>query len=255
MNRRTPKEVIEKGNPKTEQAYVKFPREEPLDISKGENEYSVISNMKLVRKMAKNKSHNKFTHIHTHPYMKGESFCALPSSVDLESFYNQAKEKSSMIAQRDVQTGEIFGYTALLKVKDKNLWSPKELYNGEKLHRKLAKYNRRLITEKINPKEAYHEVNEICDKEGWRIRFVPSKGYYFNKETGNFEKNKGVNLEKVVASIMGGSILLFVLFNVSNINGFVINNSKNVSSINLFWILSIIFLGIAFFVVRRVKER
>lgn len=254
MNRKTPKEVIEKGNPKTEQAYVKFPREELIDISKGGNEYSVRSNMKLVREMAKNKLYNRFTHIHTHPYLEGESLCALPSSVDLESFYNQAKEKSSMIAQRDTQTGEIFGYTALLKAKDKNLWSLKELYNSEKIHRKLANYNKKLITGEISPKEAYNELNDICDKEDWRIRFVPAKGYYFNKETGNFEKNKGANLEKVVASIMGVSILLFVLFNVVNINGFVINNSSNVGSINLFWALATILLGITFFVVRRVKK-
>jgi|GEM_PF-5634325 hypothetical protein len=81
---------------------------------------------------------------------------------------------------------------------------------------------------------------------------VIENGNSFIKKKGNFEKDLG--LEKIVASLLGISILLFSLFNVVNINGFVINNSVILSSINLIWILMIVSFLISFFILKNLED-
>jgi len=262
MNRRTPKEVIEKGNPKTEQAYIKFPREEPIKVSKfkGEKEKSVIRDMKLIKKLLKeNKIHPNYKHIHTHPYVEGRNLTALPSGEDLKSFYNRPKEKMEIIAGRDVKTGEVLGYTILLKRKEelegKSFFKTIKDFFSDELGEKVYDYNYELRKLGISPQEGYKKLNKICEEQGWMLRFVPSKGYYFDKETGNFEKNKSAGLERTIASIIGVSILLFALFNVVNINGFVVNNYTSLYSVNVIWISTIIICMVLFFVFRRKKRK
>jgi len=255
MKRRTPKEIIEKGNPKTEQAYIKFPREEPIKVNRKEDEEEtrVMINLDLIKGLlSKDKIHNKYTQIHTHGYIRSEIPNALPSGSDLETFYRSNKQKAEIIAQQNVQTGEVSGYTVLLKKMDRKdeysnlfevkypgLFGPfKEIYLGERLSGQAKKYNKGLYTRKISPKEGYNKLKEICEKQDWNLRFVPAKGYYFDKETGNFEKKKGI--EKIVASVIGGFIIIASLFNLYKLNAFVISEEINSQS-RYFILIFIIF--------------
>jgi hypothetical protein len=253
MNRRTSKEVIEKGNPKTEQAYIKFPREELIKVSREEDEKKNQAGYTLDT----NKLPKKFYALHTHLYKKGKKGFAIPSSEDLYSLghvlKNTSKYKGEIIAQRGYNSGELQGYT-FLSPDENNIWND-SMKNKSLLKQYNKELNRYKLFEKFSLKWTYDKLKDICDEYNLKIKFVPEKGYYFNKKTGNFEKNKNSDLEKVVASIMGISILLFALFNVVNINGFVVNNSRNVGSINLFWTLAIILLGITFFVIRKKHKK
>jgi|GEM_PF-6090858 len=90
MKRKTPKEIIESGNPKTEQAYIKFPLKEPIKISEEENEKEAEVSYDLSRYKISKKFHKVHTHVHKSEYKKR----ALPSSHDLFSIFNN-KEKNS----------------------------------------------------------------------------------------------------------------------------------------------------------------
>lgn len=62
------------------------------------------------------------------------------------------------------------------------------------------------------------------------------------------QKNSGI--KKIVTSILGISLISFLLFNAFTMNGFAINNSSKLYQINLTWILTMFLLGIAFFMIK-----
>ncbi|MCX6750248.1 MAG: hypothetical protein NTZ83_02225, partial [Candidatus Pacearchaeota archaeon] len=157
-----------------------------------------------------------------------------PSGRDLYNLRNQIENlpnfKGGIIAQRSADSREVQGYTILSKGK-KNIFeglgkdkkflglfkTKKKVTYKDLINKYEQKVNQYHLMAHVIPTFAHNKLNNICKEYGWGLRFVPAKGYHFNRETGNFEKNKGAGLEKVIASIIGISILLFALFNVVNI--------------------------------------
>ncbi|MGV8168922.1 MAG: hypothetical protein ACP5N3_02595 [Candidatus Nanoarchaeia archaeon] len=184
MNRRTPKEIIEKGNPSLEQAYIKLPGHEPVYVSEYEKEFNTKWDKRKIDELTKNSKH--YMGIHTHPYNPsgGEEIhlCqALPSHNDLYSFYSKSKEKTDVIYSKNSKTGEVFGAVMLVKGTE-NLNSL--LLPGFFEH-ELKKFQ----NEDFKPDTYYYDLKHIiCKKLNWKLRILPATGYYFNVQTGNFEK-------------------------------------------------------------------
>jgi hypothetical protein len=262
MRIKSPKEIIEKGNPKTEQAYMKFPRKELIKISKQLDEHPdyVKFDNRLTKEIFKKNNYNKFFAIHTHPYNFQYKGCGIPSSVDLEKFYLDTRAKGEIISQRDTETGDVQGYTILLRGKEKKNIFSRFLSRNQKFKKeeKEIKYNLKEFEEYNNSKEVkktYNKLNEICKEQDWRLRFVPVKGYYFNKSTGNFEKGSGLekNLVIGVLFLIFGSL---VVLSLPKINGFVFNNSNSITKLNLpFLIGTFLFLCVLFFWIKNLKEK
>ena len=85
MKRRTTKEIIEgEPNPRVEHAYIKYPRQEPIPVTKSSDERRVKYDRTKIRDIAAGKL---YSDIHTHviPY-------AMPSVVDFSHFLTNKNE-------------------------------------------------------------------------------------------------------------------------------------------------------------------
>jgi hypothetical protein len=271
---RNPKESIESGgNSKKEQAYIKFPREGLIPVTENSDSYSVKSNQDIMKKHYGERGYKKFTHVHTHPHSGKYRLSAMPSEADLNSFYLDNRRKNMVIAQRDEESGEVQGYTFIARgqtnqerfsenkrgilsrfkrfYKNDNKQREKELekvdQNIEINKKKFSEYGNRVME---TPKEAYSELQIIAKGQGWRTRFVPAKGYRFSKETGNFEKESG--LEKAVASLIVGFSAGLIFINSPSINGNTIVEEIHIFNPLIFvLIFSSIFSGIIYFLLRK----
>ncbi len=241
MKRKTPKEIIEKGgSPEKEQAYMKFPREELIPTTQKSGERGITRDLKLIGQLFKEKGYKKFTDLHTHPYCK-DPLNAMPSASDLNSFYFDTRRKNAVIAQRDAETGELQGYTYLLKEKEE---SPRHLpFSLKKLMEKLLK-GKEPTTKEIDkkatevqkefesyerdstPSNVYNNLKEIAKEHDWKVRFIPAKGYHLSKKTGNFEKTKGI--EKIIAISLSLVGFFIVLYSLGSMTGFAISQINQV---------------------------
>jgi hypothetical protein len=243
--KRSPKAIIERGNPKTEQAYIKFPREELIKISKKKDESNqeVKIYPSVINKLIKDNYYKKPFDIHTHNHLKDYGCSALPSKNDLINFHNDialSKSKGKIIAQRDSETGELQGYTVFLKQREDNYGNSINYKIKSKLFGKeygvddfkkdfqfqLNKYEQ---SRKKSPKKRGACLREFCKIEGMSLRFVPAKGYFFNVQTGNFEKRDNALEQKVLTSIFGIFVLSGLFFSLFNFTGAVIGFSKSFS--------------------------
>jgi len=271
IKRKTSKEIIEKGNPKTEQVYIKFPKKELIKISRDENEMidrATIKGDDLYKEIISEKDNKSHFILHTHNYRTTNDKLpfGLPSYTDLiamqSSIKKNAYNKGEIIAQRDSKTGEIQGYTFLVNVPIKEI-SKRKLSEFFKIksHHYISEgayqaqfYNYYNSLEEGNPKEGYEKLRKICDEKNWKLRFVPAKGYYFNKSTGNFEKGSGLE-KNLVAGILFSIFGSLAVLSLPKINGFVFNNSNSIMKSNLpFLIGTFLFMFGLFFWVRKLRK-
>ena len=129
------------------------------------------------------------------------------------------RQKNDVIAQIDAETGELQGYTYLLKGKE---GSP-SYFHSAKAGKEFILYQRDIMD---NPSIAYNKLKEIAKEHDWKVRFVPAKGYHFSKREGNFEKIKGV--EKIVAISPSMVGFLIVLYSLGSMTGFAISQINQV---------------------------
>jgi len=102
-----------------------------------------------------------------------------------------------------------------------------------------------------HPTEYYQKLIDLSGKIGFDIRFHPAEGYYFDKNTGNYEKKSGHSLEGAVASIIIGFSLLFLLIKVP-LTGFIISDSISANyGAGLFMVSGLLFAVIVYLMLRR----
>lgn len=251
MKKRTNREIIEDENPKGEHAYIKFPRERLIPLTK-KSEVEHVSENKL-KKMIEfiKRGRKKYLELHTHLYNEDNPFIcdALPSVTDIMKYNSNTNSKGLGIIQRNEKTGQIMGYTTIFGKK-----LPKE--ELEKISPVKYTYSRYKLThgeEGASVQDSLDSLKEVLSKYGERIRFNPARGYRFNESTGNFEK-KGDGLEKVVSLILVGFVLIFLLTKIP-ITGFIVQNSvSNSQVIDIFAGLGFLFTLVIFIILKGMKK-
>lgn len=244
--KRSPKEIIKSSEkPKYESHYVKFSGEEMVElplIKKGR--FRATSNIKEVNEFSE-KNKKSYSFIHTHPskiidlLFFGFLGHVVPSKPDIESFLENEKIKSMVIAQRDKKTGEVEGYLYARKPKVYNL-TKEELKN------------------KLNNFYAISrggDIQNIMEDYNLKYKLLPAEGYRVSKSGRRFEpKEPKPNLESKLVPIITISLLASVFFSSSSLTGFTISNltqqTSNIIGITLFIIGLITF----FYYFRRKKQ-
>jgi hypothetical protein len=221
LGRKSPKEVIESNFHEVEHSYLKAPREELTDVT-GEGHTNSVETLgaKLVR-FRRQRLGKRDMSLHTHPNY-GNIFLALPSPEDLEYFDRERdNSKTEVIAQTDIKTGKVQGYTFLHDKRGNKNYTMMQIHNMKvDLRRETAG----LAEIKNSPERYYERLLKIGKEYEFDLRLHPARDYYFDKETGNYEKRKN-DLGKIVASFIIGFTFLFFLIRIK-LTGAVISNSN-----------------------------
>lgn len=209
--KQTPTEFIESLPVGREHLLVKQPRRNLIDISKGNKSkgYKIESDIDKFREGVKRSIYPRYTEIHTHPTSMSqgsflenlslllhglgvgslkrwvEEMNALPSGLDLIGFLENRDVKTSFIAIRDSDTGEVRGYQVMRKTQNTPLVSLSFPRQSEKFKANLRvdadEYNDILkkVAKNGNLKEAeiamdrlsqkYHFQHKTISTEGWKI--------------------------------------------------------------------------------------
>ena len=256
--RKSPKEVIESSsNPEKESMYIKFPGKELEPISRKRNKYYVKPDFKKARELWEENWKDKYTSVHTHPnpyHSRGREvdINPMPSPTDLLGFLTDDSEKSMVIAQRDVNSGDVQGYFIIRKTKqtpsfgkqalnDNLINKIKRLFRDNSKVRELKRHLRSYagavdmahLIPFFGTPEAKSDFEEIVKKYNLQYRLISAEGYNTNYERTKFIKKEGKKqaLENKVAlttSIIG--FLGATFFLSSNFTGNVIANSANQTS-------------------------
>lgn len=246
--RRTPKEIIESLPTDKEYTFIKAPRGELINITEEGQTHSVRSSLSKEREFYEERKGKKHTFLHTHHYIQGYGGSAFPSSEDmLDSIGPKEKmRRVEGIAVKDSKTGEYQGYTEIHRKKP--VIPSNTLYLS---YQNVSEFRSMIKSNNLSPREYYEELLKLGRDQGFDIRFHPEKGYYFDKETGNYEKKPAHSLEGAVASIIIGFSLLFLLIKVP-FTGFIISNSISANQeTGLFIISGLLFALIAYFILRK----
>ncbi len=145
---------------------------------------------------------NKESHFMLHTHITSLEYPGLigagvPSPQDLIAFHSYLKNglvRTSVIVQIGTD-GRVKGYTVfklnrkieIKKDPPKTLKSIREKFQ-DAFFNKLLNFSRRFAS--LKDKETLASYLKELSHLGFRLRFVPMKGYFFNKRTGNFEKLK-----------------------------------------------------------------
>lgn len=244
LGRKTPKEVIESEG-SGEHTYVKAPRGELVPISKEIREYVVESDVKKEMEFLAERGGIPHFSLHTHPYSPKSFAAALPSPTDLiESFTGKEKfRKAEIIAQKDSKTGEFQGYTFLHRKKSSS--------RGYEKYQSLFQLEKSIDPAHMTPSGYYERLLRAGKEAGFDIRLHPAKGYYFNRDTGSYEKKPAHSLEGAVGSTLIGFTILFLLIRVPQLTGLVVSNpSLGNYKEGLFLITGFLFSLIVYFMFR-----
>lgn len=243
--RKSPRETLERHDPKVEHIYAKFPREELIDVTLTGNEYGAEHDDKKLLGVLKQREMKRdgeltrlpnYTDLHNHPVTEGEIHDeALPSTEDIKTFLQTRSIKTMAIAQQDQKTGEVQGYLLIRKKRDR----PEGERHAKYEVRRSELSNYKHLSDK-NPQEA---MRDIARKYNLQYRWVAAKGYELPSERKadvgwRFVKKRGLEEKATAIATMFG-FLGAILFFSSNLTGNIIGNS-NQTSYN--WIGSILFI-------------
>lgn len=216
---KTNREVIESENPKVEHAYVKFPRKRLIPVTKKSDEHSVDTDLFKLHTLMKSGGHKDYIGVHNHPHIPTQTISGFPSASDLKHFFLNRKMNGTVIAQRDNHTGKLMGYTLLLKGKN---FKKAKLLSDEELNSYSGNLTRNNLT--YNIKNSYDEIRQLARDKRFGLKFIPARGFYFNKSTGSYEKTER-GLEKKAMIILGIAGFIFSIFFLSfNFTGNVVSN-------------------------------
>lgn len=245
MGKRTIDEDIKKTDRQTEHLWIKYPREPIQDVTLRAGIGCCSMNHAFIGKSYRAHEGRPYTELHTHPdltdsnlYLKaihggGEvTATALPNSRELSSFASDLQIKTMVIAQRDLETGEMLGKTIIRKPKGYKF----KKYNRADLEKSEEEaQNTGVVSNWRN------EFEKAAEGYGLHYRFVPNNGYEVKEGAVAFTK-KGKSLEtKVVASLIGG-LFISALFFFNQMTGFVISDAYSYKAVALIPIALIIIL-------------
>lgn len=231
--RKSPKEIIESNdNPYLEDNWTKRPRKNLKNTSINREDYGVTYRTFLGIKHPLSNMHYQDVHTHVN---RGDPMCGVQAYPDIYNFLVDLGQDSSVVAQIDPESREVQGYTIIRKskaYKDKGFRIRARRESEENIKDlKSKKY--------FSPNvEDLGQWNKVLDFYKLNHRFVPSKGYVFDKNLGRYIKQEK-SIETKVASIIGiSSLILSLVFLSSDITGFVIANlttpASNIVGTSLF---------------------
>jgi len=253
--RESPRETIEnKKRPYLETIYMKYPREGLVDITKKGFLHTCEENLLKSRFHMWMKGKKPYTHLHTHQSTsEGGYWGAVPSPADILRFFGVEKgiEKTNVIAQQSIETGELLGYTILKKTKDTEKFSHEEVIDAQKMLKDSSNIQKiqenrgksyNLFTDLKNYGESLRKVPEradsilaLAEKYQFNIKFLPVKGYKFDEKKGSFvpipKEETSHSLENKVISILGISFLAIILFYSFNLTGNVVANFSSTQKV------------------------
>lgn len=256
------KDIIkESEHTKTEEAYVKFPREEPVDVTGNSGEDFVELSPGKEYFSRKNHPGQRYTSIHTHLFDDLAKAKVFASADDIYSLMNNPHAKTGAIAYKSKRDGEIAGYLVIKKGK----LTPK--IDLSALRSSLYFYQDSLNTsQQSNAAQSLmlSALRRIAREYHLKVRVVPAKGYKFNSKDGFTNLNqedqsqghKKNSLEHRVTSAI--AVLGFagsLLFLSSNITGNAIADLSVKTSSSIGIVLFAIALISGFFWLRNRKKR
>ncbi len=252
LGRKSPKEIIEAmPNPEIEHVYVKAPRKElnPAYRILIDKHRAGISKEFLHDFFLHNRKGRPYMMLHTHSYEPGYGLSALLTEADLKAADEmRGQVRTFVISQRDAKTGEVQGYTFL---HDK--MGLQASAQSESDMRRDLKQLRRIRSDPnstITPERYLKSISYIAKEGGFDIRFHPARDYYFDSETGNYEKKTSSSLETTVASILIGFSFMFLLAKIP-FTGFLISDSIVANyGTGLFLASGTLFALIVYFILR-----
>lgn len=219
----TPTQIIESTKfPNLESVYIKFPGENPINISMDrtprrayhdvpkrielEEEKRNQNMIKANKKDDPDFPYPKYSTIHTHlkNFWANESTKSFPSAKDLRGFFLRQQEKAAFIANQDKKSGKILGYLVIRKTKKTP--SPDGKFEGE-----LMKYEEgikscsslfiRIWASIIKVEnDITAPLRKLSSEYNLQYKFISSKNYYFNKNSGKFIQKSISKLELKVAA-------------------------------------------------------
>lgn len=242
--RKTPTEKIESApNPELENVYMKLPGK-LIKIPAHRTPVGVDYDKKDIQKILVRNKRNVYTQLHTHPTLSEYYFpyspISIPSYQDLIRFLLDPKQKTEIIAQRNMDTGKVTGYLFLKKTK-------KTLINTDAVdleHLELAKdlnhYDKAIGKDKERNREV---LDEFCDKYGLTYRMASKK--FWGSEIENKLESR------VVAGSIIGILLVILFIGLNNLTGFVVSSTISKSQLNIPSIIILIGLLILIILLRK----
>lgn len=229
--KKSARKTIEKyKNPKFESAFAKFPRkgtfpivqscpkDDPASLAEYEDREARVDIDALKLSQLKRKYGDKYSLIHTHPDIP------LPSKEDIFYFLNKFEEDQRLnmiIAQRNPKKGQIEGYFFLKQLKEKSFIGFPKIYIPRR---------DKFLDIRLEYPTWEKDLKEISKYFNLKYRFVPTKGYAFDKKEMMFVKKENKNLEKKFAGIIAifgfGAGMIFLS---SNFTGNVIGNLTQIN--------------------------
>jgi hypothetical protein len=193
--RRSPKEVIEStSNQELEHSFIKYPGEEPVDITRKSSSTKVYSDTFEALNIMDKHGMKPYTFIHTHPTtldnLTRYKYSTHFSRADLRHFMMSTLAKASVIAVRDPSTGKVQGYSIISKTDKtpiilsyplKGIINPflnklgkgdhleediRDMVSSDNLSSKMKKFaSKYYLKQKIIPAEGYHPRAHFFEKD------------------------------------------------------------------------------------------
>jgi len=268
--KRSPKEVIE-STPysEVEHYFYKLLGKEMEDITERATEDSVMHH-RIPHKI------KKYSGIHTHPtalalkpirgslkervlgifsqnhqeiqdkseYMQ-LGYGALPSPRDMIAFLKNQRERVTVIAVREPETGKVRGYTVVRKTKK----IPKT-YKNRDIKEYSTGYNAFEPMYGLSD-EMYGSFGRLAKKYNLQCKFLPAKGYEINRTKTQFMRKR--KLEQMISIFVAASGIGMGLFFLGNgITGNAILGTSTKSTSLLSIGLIIVGLAAGFFWLKRI---
>ncbi len=254
--RKSNKEIIEsEGKGKYDNIYIKFPGDELIPVT----EKAGVQNEKKILQAIKERGGKKYLHLHTHPhrynYYNPKALFALPSPTDVNSLIKINKTKAMAIAQINTEEGKLMGYTMLFKKSNAGSEYKQQNINGASVSIPYRdyRYGYEQGLSKENASDVINKTKKELSRGGIDIRFHPARGYYFDKNTGNYEKKKH-NLEGVVGCVLFGFVVSF-LFMKTSLTGAVIGSANSLGSkASLFFAMGLFLSGLVYFILKPYRK-
>lgn len=251
------KDIENSVDSSVEHAFIKYPRENPIDVSGGSSSNHVYFDEKKINDASTDKTEEfklrKGMEIHTHPFQVDDSGkygqAMVASGEDLRNIFSSPK-KTHLIAYRDIDSGKVVGYLVIRKLKWEN--DPDEIDKKAKgVHEYLANlrtvgapgvsspFNFRIKGNygKSIQKGYDSALNKASKDVGFRYKYVPAEGYEFDIEKGGLTKKvdptrkpKASKVEQMVLTSAFISLSLSIMFLFSSTTGNVIGSLNQTSS-------------------------
>ncbi len=178
------------------------------------------------------------TQIHTHPmhypkdyfYRVGIGF---PSIPDFEGFFKDRNIKTMVVAQLNPKLKKVEGYTFVRK---------KKHFVTEKSKNLISK----LEAEKAPT--CYDKFQDVLDSRYLQFRFVPARGYRFEKDELIYQKK--TDREYRLGIIVFFAFLIILFFSQKKLTGFTILAGKTFPFPSIF-ILFMLLIGLTFYLIRK----